>query len=76
MELVGEVLADVMGLNKSHYQWVIDSVAEDQRRAKHREEVEESRRQLVEGHMELREAAAAEGAEAGVGDGEENGEGA
>jgi hypothetical protein len=67
MEFVGEVIATVMGLNTSNYQWVIDSAAEDERRAKRRVEVERSRREIVDGEEELKETLLAHGAEAGKG---------
>lgn len=31
MEFLGEVFAEVLGLNRSSYQWVIDSVEHDER---------------------------------------------
>ena len=36
MEYIGEVIADIMGLNDSRYQWVIDGMTD--------EEVEQMRR--------------------------------
>eukprot|EP00975_Prorocentrum_lima_P039346 8270257-Prorocentrum_lima.AAC.1 len=29
VEFIGEVVADVLGLNQSEYQWVIDSIQDD-----------------------------------------------
>jgi len=43
MEFVGEIVADVLGLNDSRYQWVIDAAENDEARRKAEAEIEELR---------------------------------
>ena len=48
MEFVGEVVAELVGLNQSRYQWVIDTMAEDVRRERRKEEIKKYREQMIQ----------------------------
>ena len=56
MEFVGEILGELMGLNRSHYQWVIDSMDEEERRRNRRRELESRRIEMAANEKELRDA--------------------
>mmetsp|Transcript_18678 Transcript_18678/g.24315 ORF Transcript_18678/g.24315 Transcript_18678/m.24315 type:complete len:122 (-) Transcript_18678:306-671(-) len=68
MEFVGEVLAELIGLNKSTYQWVIDSMDEEERRKSHREEINSRRRETIADVLEVNRAKKMDQAEGGEGD--------
>jgi hypothetical protein len=65
MEFVGEIIAELVGLNRSTYQWVIDTVDEDERRRRRRAEIDENRREMAADVKELRDAKKAAQAEGG-----------
>mmetsp|Transcript_68795 Transcript_68795/g.138305 ORF Transcript_68795/g.138305 Transcript_68795/m.138305 type:complete len:91 (+) Transcript_68795:221-493(+) len=67
MEFVGEIFAELLGLNQSSYQWVIDSVEHDERVRKRSEELARYRRRMVADLREHKEAEIAEAAETGEG---------
>jgi len=61
MEFVGEVVANVFGMNESRFQWVIDAQRDEERRVKQRALEDAQRRELARAAAD-RDAAAAEAA--------------
>lgn len=59
-EFVGEVMVNMLGLNESKYQWVIDSMEREEEQKKQRALEDSQRRMLREQAREARAAAAAE----------------
>uniref|UniRef100_A0A7R9U7I1 Uncharacterized protein n=1 Tax=Pinguiococcus pyrenoidosus TaxID=172671 RepID=A0A7R9U7I1_9STRA len=45
VEFIGEVVADVLGLNQSEYQWVIDSIQDDKERQEVQRQIAERRQE-------------------------------
>ena len=56
VEFVGEVTVNILGLNESKYQWVIDAL-EDEKRQKAQKELEESQRRMLRAQERERKAA-------------------
>ena len=76
MEFVGEIIAEMVGMNQSRYQWVIDTVAEDERRERRKQEILKRREEMVQdGLLEVaaKEGDEAEGGLVDVSDDEEGG---
>ena len=48
MEFVGEIVAELLGMNQSRYQWVIDTMAEDERRARRKKEIQARRDEMIQ----------------------------
>lgn len=46
-EFVGEVVADIFGMNESKFQWVIDAARDDEERKRRRRVEVEQRRELA-----------------------------
>lgn len=65
MEFVGEIVAELIGLNRSSYQWVIDTVEEDERRRRHKEGIDARRKEMIADVKEHRDAKQADHAEGG-----------
>ena len=53
---MGEVTVNILGLNESKYQWVIDAL-EDEKRQKAQKELEESQRRMLRAQERERKAA-------------------
>ena len=74
MEFAGEIFAELLGLNTSNYQWVIDTAEEDRRRKLQKEAIDQRRRELESDLRELRHAELIGTAEAGEDSGAESSE--
>lgn len=56
VEFVGEVTVNILGLNESKYQWVIDAL-EEEKRQKAQKELEDSQRRMLRAQERERKAA-------------------
>lgn len=65
MEFVGEVVAEIIGLNTPLYQWVLDSANEEDRRRLRRAEIEANRMDILSGLRDEKAAREADVNEAG-----------
>mmetsp|Transcript_16891 Transcript_16891/g.39033 ORF Transcript_16891/g.39033 Transcript_16891/m.39033 type:complete len:91 (-) Transcript_16891:136-408(-) len=74
MEFAGEIFAELLGLNTSNYQWVIDTAEEDRRRKLQKEAIDQRRRELESDLRELRHAELIGTTEAGEDSGAESSE--